>query len=1166
MFLAAKSASIELEILKVNRILDCCAMEKGRYGIISKPQFPIDFTLKHSLEELHFRLPRAMIDICANTTTERICFMGKRPYAIGLDIGIASVGWAVVALDENERPCGIYDLGVRTFPRAEHPKTGESLAAPRRAARSARRRIRRHRHRNERIRNLIVSSGLLMPEQLETLFDGKLEDIYTLRVRALDEVLNAEEYSRVLIHLSQRRGFRSNRLSGEAKEDGKILAAVSENKQRMEKNGYRTVGEMLLKDAQFSEHKRNCGGDYLGTVSRSMVEEEVRLLFESQRRLGASFATEDLEQAYLEILLSQRSFDEGPGGNSPYGGNQILKNVGQCTFEEGEFRAAKASYSCEYFTLLEKINHLRLVSDSVSAALDSSQRDALIKLAHNTESVDFSKIRKTLALEDSVRFNIVRYSSEQTQAESEKKTKFQYLKGYHAIRKALNAVAKGRISHLSRQQLNTIAITLSSYKTESNIRLHLEEAGIENCDIDALMNVGSFSKFGHLSIKAYDKLIPFLEQGMNYNEACVAAGYDFKGHNSDGREMYLHPSEQDLEDITSPVVRRAVSQTTKVINAIIRKQGQSPMFLNIELAREMTKTLAERNKADASMQQNRAENERRMERLRTELGCLSPKAQDLVKLKLYEQQDGICAYSLKPLSLERLFEPGYAEIDHIIPYSLSFDDSYKNKVLVLAAENRNKGNRLPLQYLIGERRDRFIVWTNAHVKDYRKRQNLLKPAITDEDEARFKERNLQDTKYIARFMLNYIQDNLLFAPSATGRKKHVTAVNGTVTSYMRSRWGIAKIRANGDLHHAADALVVACTTDGMIREISRYAQLRECEYTQTDTESLAIDPKTGEILKQFPHPWNGFRKELEARLSSNPRAFLEDLRLPFYYDEDFIDQVRPVLVSRMPNRKVTGAAHKDTVRSPKAIDAGMSVSKKALTDLKLDKNGEIAGYYAKESDRLLYEALVKQLKAYGGDAKKAFAEPFHKPKKDGTPGPIVKKVQIQEKSSLNVLLHNGQGIAANDTMVRIDVFYVEDDGYYLIPIYVADTLKPELPSLACVAHKPYSAWKPMKEEDFLFSLYPDDLIKIRHRSGFKLEKNNQDSTLSASLTKSEALMYYGGADIDGGKITLRSHDNAYSARVGIKTLVNMEKYTVDVLGEYHLVKKETRMPFVIKRG
>lgn len=174
-----------------------------------------------------------------------------------------------------------------------------------------------------------------------------------------------------------------------------------------------------------------------------------------------------------------------------------------------------------------------------------------------------------------------------------------------------------------------------------------------------------------------------------------------------------------------------------------------------------------------------------LERIRTEYGKNNPTGLDLVKLRLYEEQSGVCMYSLKQMSLEKLFEPNYAEVDHIVPYSISFDDSRKNKVLVLTEENRNKGNRLPLQYLKGRRREDFIVWVNNNVKDYRKRRLLLKEELTAEDESGFKERNLQDTKTMSRFLLNYIADNLEFAESTRGRKKKVTAVNGAVTAYMR---------------------------------------------------------------------------------------------------------------------------------------------------------------------------------------------------------------------------------------------------------------------------------------------------------------------------------------------------------------------------------------------
>lgn len=1081
------------------------------------------------------------------------------PYAIGFDIGITSVGWAVVALDSEDKPYGIINMGSRVFDAAEQPKTGASLAAPRREARSARRRLRRHQHRLERIRRLLLTENMISQAELDTLFAGKLEDIYTLRVKALDAPVSHTEFARILLHIAQRRGFRSNRKAETAKEDGELLAAVSKNRALMAEKGYRTVGEMLLQDPLYAASKRNKGGQYIATVGRDMVAEEVRAIFRAQRQLGQPFASEKLESRYLDILLSQRSFDEGPGEGSPYAGSQIERMIGKCTLEDGEQRAAKAAYSFEYFTLLQNINHLRLLRGGEGSPLTPAQREALIALAHKTKELNFSHIRRELAIPADTTFNAVYYKNTDDAEEAEKKTKFSYLKAYHQMRTAFNKLSKNHFDTLTRAQKNELGRVLSTYKTSAKIRAALLPAGLSDAELDIAETL-SFSKFGHISVKACDKLIPFLEKGMKYDEACAAAGYDFKAHSGRERTQLLHPTPDDLADITSPVVRRAVAQTVKVLNAIIRERGCSPTFINLELAREMAQDFTERNQAKKSMDDNRARNERLMERIRTEYGKEHPTGQDLVKLKLWEEQHGECAYSQKHISIEHLFEPDYAEVDHIIPYSISFDDGYKNKILVLAEENRNKGNRLPLQYLQGKRREGFIVWVENTIRSTPKKQRLLKEKLTSEDEKQFKERNLQDTKTMARFLLNYIGDHLAFADFAAGRKKHITAVNGAVTSYMRKRWGISKIRENGDLHHAVDALVIACTTDGMIQQVSRYAALRECEYVQTEGGSLAVSVHTGEVLKSFPYPWPEFRRELEARLGDDPRRAVISQRFPVYLNNDI--PVRKLFVSRMPRRKVTGAAHKETIKSPKALQDGVVVTKRPLTSLKLDKNGEIANYYMPQSDRLLYEALKEQLMKHGGDGAKAFTQPFHKPKSDGTPGPIVNKVKLCEPTTLHVPVLKGTGVADNDSMVRIDVFYVEGEGYYFVPIYIADTLKKELPGKACVAFKPYEDWKAMSDENFIFSLYPNDLMRVTHKNKLKLTKAQKESTLPDTYETKQELLYYIGADISTASVAGRTHDNSYMTRgVGIKTLEKLEKFTVDVLGEYHKVEREPRMAF-----
>lgn len=541
------------------------------------------------------------------------------PYAIGFDIGITSVGWAVVALDSEDKPYGIINMGSRVFDAAEQPKTGASLAAPRREARSARRRLRRHQHRLERIRRLLLTENMISQAELDTLFAGKLEDIYTLRVKALDAPVSRTEFARILLHIAQRRGFRSNRKSETAKEDGELLAAVSKNRALMAEKGYRTVGEMLLQDPLYAASKRNKGGQYIATVGRDMMVEEVRAIFRAQRQLGQPFASEKLEARYLDILLSQRSFDEGPGEGSPYAGSQIERMIGKCTLEDGEQRAAKATYSFEYFTLLQNINHLRLLRGGEGSPLTPAQREALIALAHKTKELNFSHIRRELAIPADTTFNAVYYKNADDAEEAEKKTKFSYLKAYHQMRTAFNKLSKNHFDTLTRAQKNELGRVLSTYKTSAKIRAALLPAGLSDAELDIAETL-SFSKFGHISVKACDKLIPFLEKGMKYDEACAAAGYNFKAHSGRERTQLLHPTPDDLADITSPVVRRAVAQTVKVLNAIIRERGCSPTFINLELAREMAQDFTERNQAKKSMDDNRARNERLMERIRTEYG------------------------------------------------------------------------------------------------------------------------------------------------------------------------------------------------------------------------------------------------------------------------------------------------------------------------------------------------------------------------------------------------------------------------------------------------------------------------------------------------------------------------------------------------------------------
>ncbi len=1079
-------------------------------------------------------------------------------YKLGLDIGITSVGWAVLNTDINGEPNRIIDLGVRIFDAAEHPKDGASLAAPRREARSARRRNRRKNHRKERIKALLQKSDIIDKNALENLYhpkagSAKLSDIYMVRYEALNRLLTNEELARLLIHFSQRRGFKSNRKSDNEGDNGLLLKATSENLKYLNKKGYQTVGEMLYKDEKYSDHKRNKSGSYENTFLRRQIEDEVKLIFACQKSLGNKYITDDFAIKYMEILFSQRDFSEGPGAGSPYGGDQIMDKVGDCTFEKGEKRAAKATYTFELFNLWHKINAIKIISYGNKRELTKEEKLIIESLCHKSDSVDYKKIRKALDLDSNRIFNLSYGDKEIAEVE---KAKFNYLPAYHTMRKRFDSLAKGYFDkNINTEKRDVIGTALTYYKSDNKIREYINshinpEDMFSAEEMDIILNINNFSKVGNLSLKAIKKIMPFLMDGMTYDKACAEAGYDFKGEEIAEKKKYLPKLPENTYDITNPVVKRAINQTIKVVNAVIKKYG-SPASINIELSREMHKNRKDRDKIKKEQDSNAENNQKVYNEIRDTFKILSPTGQDIIKYRLWKEQGERCIYSGYPIEAEKLFLPGYYEIDHIIPYSISFDDTYNNKVLVIARENRNKGNRLPLQYISDK--DNFRVRVINTIKNKSKRDKLLKEYLSEDDMSAMKDRNLTDTQFITTFVYNYIRTNLLFDENYQGNKK-ITAVNGKVTSYMRKRWGINKIRENGDLHHCIDAAVVACITDGMIRRITNYSQWLENRYLNIDSAYM----KT-----KFPPPWDLFRDELDIRTSANPQQLLTDKPLPNYRDVD-ISSIKPVFVSRMTKKKLTGAAHKATIKGYREIDGEMkTVSKTPLKNLKLDKNNEIAGYYNEDSDRLLYNLLRDKLIAAGGNGEKAFPEGFvYKPTPKGGVAPKVRTVKIFEKASLVVPVNkdaeNG-GVAGNGDMVRIDLYKVEGDGYYFVPVYVSDLVKDELPCKASVRAKSYDNWKEMKEEDFLYSIYPNDLLKITHKKDMKFSLVQKGATGEKEMLTKETFVYYKQSGIATASIRIITHDNRYSIEnLGVKTVKSIEKYHVDILGNIYKAPLEKR--------
>lgn len=1096
-------------------------------------------------------------------------------YRLGLDIGIASVGWSVMEHDEKDNPCRIVDLGVRTFTPAEKPKTGESPAVDRRNARGIRRTLRRRRERLNKLATFL-RTNLLDGKEI----DFSLCDIYELRVNALDKKVTNNELSRIIYHIAKHRGFKSNRKAEIADKDGKKLKAAID-KMSDESKEYRSIGEMYVKNENYYEirqklvgdeiktykryNTRNKAGMYDKTLLRADVLKELEEILNCQKAFGNTKIDNDFISKVLHIVDYQKSYDEGPDFPSPY---HVSFNVGDCTFLKGEKRAPKASFTYEYFTALCDINNLSINEKPI----DDEQRQSLIDKFLKSKEIKYKDVKKLLHLDESVKISGKSGSNKDERV---------FVKR-HASYDILKYLELEQTPKVYEDIINAVAYGLSMFKSDERRMTYFNSCEkTQSLTVDQKQHLCEldFNKFGNLSIKAMQLMIPFLEKGEKYTEASEHAGLAIVF--GDRTKKLKYSMLPELNDLTSPVVKRAVSQTIKVVNAIIDKYG-SPCAVFVELGRDMSNDYSERKRIKKQNEDNFENNEKIVNELK-ELGITNPGGQDIVKMKLYKEQNGKCAYSGKSLidvfgSMQAIFAKDNTQIDHIIPYSRCYDDSLNNKVLVLSSENQNKGQRLPYEYFgqDEEKWNKFVALSLANYKsNKRKLENLFRKSLTKDQEKELNNRALNDTRYICKFMKNLLENHLIFEDSRL-KNRPVRTVNGRMTSFLRKIWGIKKERFLNDKHHAVDATIVACTDQGMVERVSRFLQAKAGR--AKDNEYEFVDIATGEIIsiedvikgydKNYQMPYDNLKNEIEIRISDNVLSRKGEL-IDIGYTIENTDSVRPLYVSRMVNHKVTGPIHEDTIRSKKLYDENSEkpyvVTRTPLTKLKLDKNNEIENYPQKfkEDDRKLYEALRSRLLEFDNDAKKAFAEPFYKPAKNPESRNIVRTVKLQSVVSDPIYIN--KGVASNASMIRIDLFE-RNNKYYFIPVYTGDYYRKRLPNKLCKAATSYNNWTELDDTyHFMFSLYQNDLIKVSSKKGFnfKLSDEKKAKDKDSKIVLNDVFAYYNCAGRATASIKIETIDGGFvSESVGIQNLLKLEKYEIDILGNIRRVKSEKRREFV----
>jgi CRISPR-associated endonuclease Csn1 len=901
-------------------------------------------------------------------------------YTLGLDLGANSIGWALV--DEVQQK--IIASGVRMFPEGVDnfdTKKEKSKSADRRVVRGMRRQIARRARRKRRLREALISVGLLPSDPVE---QAKLDmlDPYVLRLRALDEPLTPHEFGRVLIHLNQRRGFLSNRKSDRErkKETQGMLAEINELAGKIKDSGNRTLGEYFAKQlaanplAQVRKHH----------TRRDMFEHEFELLWQAQQKHHPKLLIDQLKFGLSENQTGVRDPIPMREGKSPlelFGIYGLIffqrpmywprSVVGACELEPKHKRCSRADRVAQRFRLLQEVNNLRYIEPKTGDEhfLSQQQRSLLIDKLSQKKEMTFDQIRKALGFLDSIPFNL----------EGGKRTKLQGM-----VTDALLATKElfGPAWHKRTEAEKTQIVRTLLHGDEAEIRCSARESwGIDAETTERLLDADLPAGYVRLSIMALEKLVPHMERGLLYMtgdgtpSALSEAGY--LRPDQIGRivlDMLPEPPE-----VTNPVVRQALHELRRVVNSIVRCYGK-PARVHLELARNASVSREQRAEMSQRMRDREAERDSAADKIR-EYG-IKVTREAINRYLLWEEQKSECVYCGSVISIDKLFG-GEVHIDHILPYSRCLDDSFANKVICCTSCNNEKKNQTPYEWLAVRQPERFEKVRQRTFKlPYGKRRRFTQKELELD---KFIERQLNDTRYISRSAMDYLRT--LFA-----EPHHVLCPKGSHTETFRWLWGLNTIlredRVNrknrsDHRHHAIDAVILALTDQKHLQALS-----------QAQRYDAAPVPEA-----RLAEPWDNFRAEVER-------------------------SVQAINVSHKARRKVKGALHEDTIYGPTEKN-GEFVVRKAIESLTPAMIDDIR-------DPVIRQIVIDRLKKFGvgygrGSKDRIPAEVWKEPLTMPSGVPI-KKVRLVKRDQTIQPIRDGAAYVKPGSVHHLCLFEWDENG------------------------------------------------------------------------------------------------------------------------------------------
>ena len=861
-------------------------------------------------------------------------------YRLGLDLGTNSIGWCVLDLEADGKPVGVRDCGVRIFTDGRDPQSGTSLAADRRMARGARRNRDRYKLRRRDLMDALVRHGLMPKDEdarkkLLTTFvknkKGRLVkrtvDPYDLRARGLDEALTSHELGRAIFHLAQRRGFKSNRISdaGDDDESGMVKSAGARLAVLMENEGTRTLGEYLHRRHQdrlgVRARLRGTGAksEYDLYPQRGMLEAEFDALWAAQAERNGAL-TDAARDDIRAIVFRQRPLRPQVPGKC------ALDPAADPKDKDG-FRAPWALPLAQQFRILQELAHTRVVSaDQSERSLTKDERDTLLAQLQAKNKVTFTAMAKSIDLGADQWFNLEApnrkdLKGDETAAVLDAKKVLD--KGWRPLPLEVQTeIVERLLAEPDEAKLVDWLMTKHEFDEDKAARLAGARLPQSHC---------------RLGRRALSRLAPIMEdQGLGYADAAAEAGY----HHSDRRPgnpldklpYYgealadhmigtgdpAHDDETRHGRIANPTVHIGLNQTRRLVNKLIEVHGP-PAEIVVELARELKLNKEQKDRVRKEQADNTQANDKR--RAKIEEQGLADNGENRMRMRLWEELnpddplDRRCPYTGEVISIEKLFSPA-VEIEHILPFSRTLDNSAANRTVAMRYANRAKGNKSPHEAfgrsptVAGHAYDWSAILGRAGAMPRNKRWRFGADAMTrfENEEQGFIARQLTDTQYLARVAREYL--------CHVCDANKVWAIPGRLTAMLRWWWGLDSVLSDANLknrtdhrHHAVDAVVAAVTDRGLLNRISREAARGEEE-----------DRKRDRLMADTPEPWENFRDDVRAAVNG-------------------------IVVSHRPDHGRAGKLHEETayglVADPEAEEGYNLVYRKPLASLNKNEIGRI---------------------------------------------------------------------------------------------------------------------------------------------------------------------------------------------------------------------------------